>query len=61
MRAISIGTPPLLVAGVQARLNTSTAITPGGPKIGVLDRVFAHCRALETLSFLGGFQGARVS
>src|SRR5262245_34049664 len=55
-RPISIGTPPELIAGVQARSNTSTARTSAGAKIRLFDRIFALCRALILLFFLA-FRG----
>ena len=52
-RPISIGTPPELIAGVQARSNTSTARTSAGAKIRLFDSIFALCRALILLFFFG--------
>jgi hypothetical protein len=49
-RLISIGTPLELIAGVQARSNTSTARTSAGAKIRLLDSIFALSRALFSLS-----------
>src|SRR5262249_32696958 len=48
-------TPPLLTAGCQWRLNTSASSTSAGPKMRLLDSVFASCSALNLLSLLGGF------
>src|SRR5262245_65608579 len=60
-RPISIGTPPELIAGVQARSNTSTARTSAGAKIRRFDSIFALCRALILLFFFRRFAGAPVS
>jgi len=60
-RPISIGTPPELIAGVQARSNTSTARTSAGAKIRLFDSIFALCRALILLFFFWRFAGAPVS
>ena len=60
-RPISIGTPPELIAGVQARSNTSTARTSAGAKIRLFDSIFALCRALILLFFFWHFAGAPVS
>ena len=60
-RPTSITTPPLLTLGSHLRSNTSTARTCAGPKMPLLDSVFALCRTLNSLSFFGGFAGARVS
>src|SRR5262249_60963374 len=42
-RPISIGTPPELIAGVQARSNTSMARTSAGDEIGPPDLCFVFC------------------
>ena len=60
--AISTATPSVLVRGCQARPpNTSTAITLEGPKIRVLDWIFALCRALILLANFVRFVGPPVS
>ena len=60
--AISNATPSALVRGFQARPpNTSTATTFEGPKIRVLDWIFALCRALFSLAIFVRFVGPPVS
>jgi hypothetical protein len=59
--AISTATPPLLVRDCQLRPNTSIASTLSGPRMPVLDWVFALCRALFLRSIFWRFVGAPVS
>jgi hypothetical protein len=59
-RPISIGTPPLLIAGDHLRPpHTSTASTSAGAKMRLLDCLPALCKALFLMTFLMSFAGAR--
>jgi hypothetical protein len=60
-RPTSTATPPLLTTGRHSRSSISTARTSAGPRIRLLDSVFALCRALKMLDVFWCFVGALVS